>query len=363
MDNLTHLALGAAIGQTVAGRRLGRAALMLGAIGNTLPDIDVIGNALGSLAEWQHHRGFTHSLFFGAIVGPALGYGIWRAYRRWRAASLCAEPTSLGPIITVLTLTIIAHPLLDLFTAYGTQLLAPLSDARFAIPSVPVIDPHYTLILLIALLIGWWRDRWAVATSAVALVLSTGFLLYAWEQNLRAETEARRQLAAEGRYSADLSAYPTIFQPWLRRLVVVDEDGVRVGFVSTWRPSPIRWECVARPSDPLIERARATPEVRILTRFAQGQVWPGLRRDDQDRTVVRFTDLRYGVPGATATGWWGIDVTFGTGGDVVGAERIVVPRPVLSWATVAAVFRAGLGDLSDFNAITGAPMEPGASGC
>ncbi len=363
MDNLTHLALGAAIGQVAAYRRLGRAALVLGAIGNTLPDLDVVGNALGSLAEWQHHRGLTHSLFFGPVLGPIFGYGVWRAYRRWRPASPCAGPASLGPIMAVLTLALIAHPLLDLFTVYGTQLLAPFSSARFSIPGVSIIDPIYTLILLAGIVPGVMKRRPAIASAALALVLSTGFLFYCWEQNQRAEAEARRQLAATGQRAADLRAYTTIFQPWLRRLVMVEEERVRVGFLSTWRPGPILWACVKRPDDKLIERARATPEAEILTRFADGQIWPGLRRDEQGRTIVRFTDLRYGVPGPTATGWWGIDVSLGTNGEVLSALRIAVPRPPLSWGTVAAVYRAGLGDLAEFYAVTGAPMEPAASGC
>lgn len=363
MDNLTHLVLGAAIGQAVAYRRLGRTALALGAIANTLPDLDVVGNALGSLAEWQYHRGATHSLFFGPVVGPILGYAIWSIIRRWRPASPGADTAALGPIIAVFVLALVVHPLLDLFTVYGTQLLVPFSDARFGIPGVPIIDPHYTVILLVAVIVGLSRHRLGVIVAAAALTLSTGYLFYAWDQNQRAESEARRQLAAQGQRAADLHAYTTIFQPWLRRVVVREEARVRVGFVSTWRLGPISWTCVPRADHPLVETAFATAEARILARFAQGQVWPSLRRDGQGHTVVRFTDLRYGVPGPTAAGWWGIDVTFDPSGAILGAARIAVPRPGLSWETITAVYRAGLGDLAGFHAVAGVPMEPRGAGC
>jgi inner membrane protein len=362
MDNLTHLALGAVIGQTVAYRRLGRTALALGAIANTIPDIDVVGNALGSLAEWQYHRGITHSLFFGPLIGPMLGYAVWRAFRRWRPQSSCADPASLGPIITVLTVAMVAHPLLDFFTVYGTQLLAPFSNTRFAVSGVAVIDPIYTLIVLVGAILGLVRWRWTAAAGAAALVLSSGFLFYAWEQNHRAEAEARSQLLAQGMRVADLRAYTTIFQPWLRRIVVQEEGRVRVGFVSTWLPAPIPWTCLPRAQDPLIERAFATPEVQILARFAPHQTWPELRRDEQGHSVVRFTDLRYGAPGSSIAGWWGIDVTFDAAG-AVEARRIAVPRPPLSWATVVAVYRGGLGDIAGFYAASGARMEQDASGC
>ncbi len=363
MDTFTQIVLGAAVGQAIGYRRLGRTALAIGAVGATLPDLDVVGNSLGSLAEWQYHRGITHSLFFGPVVGPLLGYPLWRAYRRWRPSSPCAQPEGLGAIVAVLILSIVTHPLLDLFTVYGTQLLAPFWDARFSISGVAIIDPIYTVIVLAAVILGLLRHRWAIPGAAVALTLSSGFLFYAWEQNQRAESEARRQLAVQGQRSADLRAYTTIFQPWLRRIVVQEESRVRIGFVSTWQPGPIPWACVPRPDDPLIGRALATPEVQILARFAQQQIWPHLRRDDQGRTVVRFSDLRYGVPGATVTGWWGIDVTFDADGWVVSAVRIAVPRPPLSWATVVAVYRGGLGDMAGFYTASGAPMEQGAPGC
>jgi len=363
MDTFTQIVLGAAVGQAVGYRRLGRTALALGAIGGTLPDLDVVANSLGSLAEWQYHRGVTHSLFLGPVIGPILSYGLWRAYRRWRPASPCAQPDGLGAMVAVLILAIVTHPLLDLFTVYGTQLLAPFSDARFVVPAVSIIDPIYTVVLLVAVILGLLRHRAAIPVTVIALTLSSAYLFYCWDQNQQAETEARRQLAAQGQRAADLRAYTTIFQPWLRRVVVREDEHVRVGFVSTWRSSPIPWTCITRPDDPAIERARATPEVQILARFASGQIWPSLRRDEQGRAVVRFTDLRYGVPGPTAAGWWGIDVMLDPQDQVLGAARIAVPRPPLSWSTVGAVYRGGLGDLAGFYTASGASMEQGGPGC
>lgn len=361
MDTFTQIALGAAIGQAVGYRRLGRAALALGAVGGTIPDLDVVTGSLGALAEWQYHRGVTHSLFFGPVVGPILGYGFWHALRRLRPQSPSARPEALGAIVAVLVLSILTHPLLDLCTVYGTQLLAPFSDARFVIPAVPIIDPIYTVILLVAVAFGLARHRVAIAAAAAGLTLSSAFLLYAWDQNQRAEAEARHQLRAAGT-AGEVRAYTTIFQPWLRRIVVQEGGQVRIGFLSTWRPAEIPWLCVSRADDPLIDQAFRTPEVQILTRFAQGQIWPSLYRDEQERAVVRFTDLRYGVPGATATGWWGVDVTFDLDGRVASAARIAVPRPPVSWDTIAAIYRAGLGDMAGFYAASGAPLEQADTG-
>ena len=361
MDTVTQIVLGAAVGQAVGYRRIGRTALLLGAIGGTIPDLDAFGGSLGSLAEWQHHRGFTHSLFFGPLLGPILGYATWRFFR-WRdPTGPGAQPRALGSLIGLWILSILTHPLLDLCTVYGTQLLAPVSDTRFVIPAVSIIDPVYTVILLIAVILGLMgRASALVATAtAAALLLSTVYLFYGWEQNQKAESAARRQLVEQGVRGVDVRAYTTIFQPWLRRLVAQDDAGIRVGFVSTWRPGPIHWTCLRRPDDPAIARALATPEMRVLERFSGGQVWPLVTRDAQGVTVVRFTDLRYGAPGVSLAGWWGIDVTLDPAGQVTSAKRIAVTRPPVSWATVAAVYRAGLGDLEGFYVASGSP-HPGS---
>lgn len=366
MDTLTQIVLGATVGQATARKRIGRAALAIGAVGGLMPDLDVFAaGALGPLAEWRYHRGVTHSLFFGPVVGPALGYALWAALRRWRPHSTLAVPMALGPIIAVLTLALVTHPLLDLFTVYGTQLLAPFSDARFSISAVPIIDPVYTLLLVVALVIGLLprAGRGAHAAAAVALALSSAYVFYGWSQNQQAEALARRQLAAEGVRAADIRAYTTIFQPWLRRLVIHEPAGLRIGFVSTWAPDSIAWTCLRpAPQDAALDAALETEHARVLIWFAGGQVWPQRRRDREGRVVVRLTDLRYGAPGSTVAGWWGVDVTLTPEGQVADARRIAVPRGAISGATVAALYRAGFGDVAALYDAIGVPMPNQVAG-
>ena len=42
MDSLTQAALGAAVGESVLGKKIGHKAAILGAIGGTIPDLDVL---------------------------------------------------------------------------------------------------------------------------------------------------------------------------------------------------------------------------------------------------------------------------------------------------------------------------------
>src|SRR5678816_3128966 len=69
MDSLTHVVIGACMGEAFAGKKLGKKAMLWGALAQSIPDIDFLA------AFWQNtadhlltHRGFTHSILFGIIV-------------------------------------------------------------------------------------------------------------------------------------------------------------------------------------------------------------------------------------------------------------------------------------------------------
>jgi len=75
MDSITHIALGACLGEAALSKQAGKKALILGAIAQSLPDIDVAASL------WLHptenllvHRGFTHSLLFGAVAAVMLSF-------------------------------------------------------------------------------------------------------------------------------------------------------------------------------------------------------------------------------------------------------------------------------------------------
>src|SRR5580704_522757 len=81
MDSITHIVLGAAIGEIVAGRKLGKKAMLIGAIVQSLPDIDFLANFwLDTSHATLAHRGITHSFFFVLVMTPLLA---WVAGRLW----------------------------------------------------------------------------------------------------------------------------------------------------------------------------------------------------------------------------------------------------------------------------------------
>ncbi|MFV2089757.1 MAG: metal-dependent hydrolase, partial [Pseudomonadales bacterium] len=139
MDPLSQAGLGAVVAQIAGHRRLGFKAALLGAGAGALPDADVLFSITGDFIDQLiTHRGITHSLFFAPVTGPALGWLIWYRERR-KDPSLSLSRRNCWML--VITLALLSHPLLDWLTPYGTQLLLPLSNSRFAINAMPIIDP------------------------------------------------------------------------------------------------------------------------------------------------------------------------------------------------------------------------------
>ena len=334
MDPLTHGLLGATVAQAAFGRRLGRSALAWGAFAAMLPDADVaLIPFSGPLGEWTYHRGITHSL----LVVPFVAWGLAALVARRRPAD-----GAFRRWLTLFLVALLSHPLLDMCTTYGTQLLAPLSHRRFAIDAIAIVDVAYSLMFAAALLVGWRAGlaaRSSRAAAWAALVVSSLYLVHGYGLNLRAESLARQQLAAAGVRVDSVKAYPTLLQLYLRRVVVREPGAVRVGFVSLWRPGRIAWERFELPRDPLVEAARETDAGRLFEWFALGQT-VGRVMDSASGKIVEIDDLRYGFPARPESGLWGIRVRFDSDGRPAGpVERVDRPLPAPARVLLAQIWR------------------------
>lgn len=314
MDSVTQMLFGATVAQAGFRRTLGRKALVAGAVIGIIPDLDVVvGWVAGPFASWEHHRGLTHSIFFGPLAGPLIGWGLWRLHRRLtRDRADVRDGETLRAWIWLAVLALITHPLIDLFTSYGTQLLWPLTTARFAVDALPIIDPVYSVALLAVLVFGALarsKARLAQDAAAAVLIAIAGYTLAGWAINDRVE---RIATADFGRPAA-VNAYPLLFQPYYRRVVAVTPEATHVGYYSILNPGPIKWRAFPTEDNPSIALVRDTPEAALFDWFSMGHVlWRAVPAPDGGMRV-EATDLRYGLPGETDRGFWGI--TAGVGAD------------------------------------------------
>jgi inner membrane protein len=221
MDSITQIVLGAAIGELIAGRKLGHRAALWGAIGGTLPDLDVLTalflNPVDYLAA---HRGFSHSVFFAFLIAPLLAIVPSNIYK--------SLPGNYKNWLKILFWSIFTHPLLDTFTGYGTQLLNPFSDIAFEINSIFIIDPIYTISLLFFLIISMRtpiskpkRQKWI----KLGLTISTVYLFLTLGLKLIAHQHIKDSASAAGIEMIRMMSIPGPFSSILWRGLIETDDG------------------------------------------------------------------------------------------------------------------------------------------
>jgi inner membrane protein len=322
VDSLSQIALGSAVAVAALGPRTAVwKAAAWGAVAGTLPDLDVLIDHGDPVLNMVLHRAETHSPFwltlfslpFAALVARLHGeMAIWRWW--WLA----------------MWLALVTHPLLDGMTVYGTQLALPFSDHPYGVGSVFIIDPLYTLPLIVGV-VAVLRRR-SAAWNAAGLFLSTAYLAWgAWVQAQVTEV-ARASLAAQGIAADRVLVTPTAFNTVLWRVVAMEpaRDGRPAAFHEGFRS--------------LLDD---TPGMHF-DRFDQGLQWmPALQGVDGVRRIsafshgffklesdgphLRITDLRMGQEPAYTFSFVVAQRSQGT------ADAPKVSEPVLSGDGAVAV--------------------------
>jgi inner membrane protein len=226
MDSLTQAVLGASVAGLCAPAGHRRKALVLGATLGTLPDLDVLIDYGDPVSNFTYHRGFSHSLF---VLAP-FSILLWLALRRWWAPVRDAPLAWLAAIF----LTLMTHPLLDAHTVYGTQLWWPMTMPPTMWSTIFIIDPLYTLPLLIGVIAAalWPARRQAAAILRAGVVLSTLYIGWSWTAKLIVEDHAKDALADMGLRGAPMFSVPTPLNTVLWRVVALTDDGYVEGFDS-----------------------------------------------------------------------------------------------------------------------------------
>jgi len=174
MDSITQVTLGAAIGEAYLGKKIGYRAAAWGAFLGTLPDLDIIVNPfVDAVQQLYFHRSITHAFFFALLVSPLFG---WLFKRLHTSLDVPWKQWSLFSFWIFLT-----HILIDLPTTYGTQIFQPFTNTPFATDAMFIIDPLFTLPLLLGLLSALiLRRKQALgpALNIAGLVIAGTYLIW-----------------------------------------------------------------------------------------------------------------------------------------------------------------------------------------
>lgn len=283
MDSLTQIALGSAVALATMGRRTAAwKAALWGAVAGTLPDLDAFIDHGDAIANMVRHRAQSHALPYLSMAALPLGaliarlHGDMHQWRRWCLA---------------VWLALITHPLLDWMTVYGTQLLRPFTDEPFGVGSIFIIDPLYTVPLVVGVVAALvLRNARGLRWNGVALALSGLYLAWSVGAQQYVTGIATASLRSQALHADRVLVTPTPFNTLLWRVVAVTPTEYYEGFYALADGDrPMRWTRHARGAE-LLARYADQPWVRSVARFSHGF----MRMQEDARGHVYVTDLRMG---------------------------------------------------------------------
>jgi inner membrane protein len=286
MDSLTHIALGACVGGLLAGRSVGRKALVWGAVAQSLPDIDFLAGLWCDPAEdLLAHRGFTHSFLFTLLFSPLLAGIASRLHR--------VDTFSYKRWIIFFGLQITVHLLLDALNVYGTGWWEPFSHHRVSANLLFVADPLITLPLLLAAGFLFFQLRNKAKLNFRPVFFAFGFcvvyLLAALYSKQKIEKEILQTCQQKGIRPLRYFSTPAPFTSFLWYYVLDVGDGFYVGYRSVFEKDPTVALQYFPQQDSLLLTSHDREDVQQLIRFSKGFY---VLQHYQGNIV--FNDLRFG---------------------------------------------------------------------
>lgn len=224
MDPITHGITGAAAAQIFSKKSHLRAASITGLVAAQVADFDIfIRVSSNPLLNVEVHRQFTHSLLFipfGALLVTGL---LWFVMKRW----LSFKQLYLFSIAGYAT-----NGLLDACTSYGTHLLWPFMESPISWNIISVVDPVFTIGLLIfsCLVIFKKHKMWITFSWAwIGLIMTIGII-----QNQSALHAGMELAKTRGHSASQVIVKPTIGNQILWRFMYIYDgyvytDAIRTG--------------------------------------------------------------------------------------------------------------------------------------
>jgi len=285
LDSLTHIALGACIGELFTDRQFGKKAMLWGALAQSIPDIDFISTIwLEPTEELIAHRGFTHSILFGAMMTFFLAVTAERFHR--------PHNISLRKWIWFLGTEIAVHLLIDAFNNYGVGWFEPFSERRVSFHTIFVVDPFFSLpsgIACLALLFlrsdHFRRVTWAKA----AITFTAIYLVYGLYNKMQVNRDVKEIASRQGLNYGRSFTTPSPFNTWLWFVALEQDDGYLVTYRSFFdHGDSLRLKWFPR-NEQLLDSIGDHEEVQNLKKFSQGYYTVEKKND----TLI-FNDLRFG---------------------------------------------------------------------
>ncbi|MES2851154.1 MAG: metal-dependent hydrolase [Bacteroidota bacterium] len=285
MDSLTHIALGACIGEAFFERKFGKKAMFWGALAQSIPDIDFVSGAwLGTAENLLSHRGFTHSILFAVLVIPLFALAVDKLHR--------PEAFTYRKLLLFFSIEVFLHLLLDGFNNYGVGWLEPFNHTRFSFNTIYVADPFLSLWPGIALVVLIFLNRYNKQRSfwwKFGLYIPAVYMLYCTYNKFKIDNDVKKVFTAQQIPHQYYFTTPAPLQNFLWYVVAGNDSGFYTGYRSVFDNSDkMQLEYFPR-NEWLLKNITDTVELKLLKQFA-GKLYTVEKVHD----TLLFNDLRFG---------------------------------------------------------------------
>lgn len=283
MDSLSHIVIGAAIGEVFLGKKIGRWGMLLGAIAKSVPDFDLFVTGLTDPRAYMcDHRAHTHSLFIEALYAIPIA---------WLLVKLFKNKVSFKRMLLFMLACLWGHSLLDWCTNFGTQLLLPFTNENYSLNTLAIVDLLFTLPMLIFVFMAVFYKKNEVRRSKLARAALTycfAYLGLTFINKVQATSLVEESIAKNNIPSTNYMTNPTMLNNVLWYAVGSNDSNVFVGeFSLLHKQNPITWHSYPR-NQYLMQQCKSKKDVKILRWFSDPYTIAQADGDTLNMYAVKF---------------------------------------------------------------------------
>jgi inner membrane protein len=283
MDSLSHVVIGAAIGETLLGKKIGRWGMLLGAIAKSIPDFDLFYTGLNDPRAYIcEHRAHTHSLFIEALYAIPIAWVLVKIFR---------EKVAFKSMFIFMLACLWGHSLLDWCTNFGTQLLLPFSKENYSLNTLAIVDLLFTLPMLVLIVIGVFQRKNVSLRNKLAkasLIYCFLYLGLTFLNKAQAEKIVKESIAKNNIPVMERMTNPTMLNNVLWYGIGSNDSTLFIGeFSLLHKENPITWHRYPR-NQHLMQQSKSQKDVEILRWFSDPYTIAQINGDTLNVYAVKF---------------------------------------------------------------------------
>lgn len=283
MDSVSHMVIGAAIGEMLLGKKIGRWGMLLGAIAKSVPDFDLFYTGLSDPRAYMcEHRAHTHSLFIEALYAIPIA---------WLLVKLFKQKVSFKRMFVFMLACLWGHSLLDWCTNFGTQLLLPFSNENYSLNTLAIVDLLFTIPMLLMMLIAIFYRKNVTRRNKLAratLIYCFSYLGLTFINKAQAHSIAQESIAKNNIPAANYMTNPTMLNNVLWYSVGSNDSTLFIGEFSLLnKQNPITWHSYPRHQH-LMQQCKSKKDVEILRWFGDPYTIAQTNGDTLNVYAVKF---------------------------------------------------------------------------